>query len=95
MLSKWLSKRKFQDKEEKMTINIEKEENIKTTRLIPVPLWNKFHQWPPIGGLRHLIFNARFNGFDMVIKRAGRRVLIDEQAFFKWVEKQNHSQERK
>ena len=64
------------------------------TRLIPVPLWNKFHQWPPIGGLRHLIFNARFNGFEQVIKRAGRRILIDEQAFFRWVEKQNPIREK-
>lgn len=58
-------------------------------RLIPVPKWNDYHQWPPQGGLRHLIFHAKTNGFDRVIKRAGRRVLIDEQAFFEWVEMQN------
>lgn len=58
-------------------------------RLIPVPEWPKVHAWPPLGGLRHLIFNAKSNGFDAVIKRAGRRVLIDEAAFFEWVEKQN------
>ena len=65
------------------------------TRLIPVPKWNNYHQWPPVGGLRHLIFNARFNGFESVIKRAGRRVLIDEQAFFKWIEKKNPTEGRK
>lgn len=58
-------------------------------RLIPVPDWPKVHAWPPLGGLRHLIFNAKSNGFDAVIKRAGRRVLIDEAAFFQWVERQN------
>ena len=59
------------------------------TRYIPVPKWNDHHEWPPIGGLRHLIFNAEKNGFDAVIKRCGRRVLIDEAAFFLWIEEQN------
>ncbi len=58
-------------------------------RLIPVTKWPERHEWPPIGGLRHLIFNARTNGFDKVIKRCGRRVLIDEKAFFVWLDNQN------
>jgi hypothetical protein len=45
------------------------------TRLIPVPDWNKYHAWPPKGGLRHLIFNADTNGFKTAFKRVGRRVL--------------------
>jgi hypothetical protein len=60
---------------------------------IPVPEWNEYHEWPPIGGLRHLIFHAATNGFNKVVKRVGRRVLIDEAAFFDWVEAQNSSQE--
>lgn len=59
------------------------------TKLIPVTKWNEHHQWPPIGGLRHLIFFADKNGFDKVIRRCGRRVLIDEVAFFQWMEAQN------
>lgn len=58
-------------------------------RLIPVTQWTDYHSWPKIGGLRHLIFNANSNGFDQVIKRVGRRILIDEQAFFTWVDAQN------
>ena len=58
-------------------------------RVIPVTEWNKYHSWPPQGGLRHLIFNANTNGFNAVVKRAGRRVLIDEQAFFEWLDRQN------
>ncbi len=58
------------------------------TRLIPVPEWPKQHSWPPIGGLRHLIFHARTNGFNNVLRRVGRRVLIDEAAFFEWVSSQ-------
>lgn len=59
-----------------------------TTRLIPANNWPQHHEWPPIGGLRHLIFHARTNGFAAAIRRVGRRVLIDEQAFFEWVRQQ-------
>lgn len=57
------------------------------SRLIPANEWPRFHAWPPIGGLRHLIFFAHENGFDAVVRRVGRRVLLDEQAFFVWVDK--------
>ena len=62
-----------------------------TRKLIPVVRWNLVHEWPPIGGLRHLIFHAQTNGFTHAIRRVGRRVLIDETAFFEWVEKQGVS----
>lgn len=57
-------------------------------QLIPVTHWNLRHPWPPIGGLRHLIFFAETNGFNKVVRRIGRRVLIDEAAFFDWVDSQ-------
>lgn len=60
-------------------------------RLIPVTEWGRHHSWPPLGGLRHLIFHAQSNGFDRVVKRAGRRVLIDEAKFFEWVDAQNET----
>ncbi len=53
-------------------------------RLIPVTEWNNHHSWPPPGGLRWLVFNEQLNGFDRVVLRVGRRVLIDEAAFFEW-----------
>ena len=56
-----------------------------STRFIPVPKWPEFHSWPPIGGLRHLIFHAETNGFKECLVRAGRRILIDEAAFFNWL----------
>ena len=59
------------------------------TRLIPLTDWPKHHAWPPLGGLRHLVFHAKNNGFDRVIKRISRRILIDEAAFFRWVEQNN------
>ncbi|MCO5110486.1 MAG: hypothetical protein M9929_06535 [Burkholderiaceae bacterium] len=61
------------------------------TRLIPLTDWNQYHAWPPIGGLRHLVFFERTNGFDKVVRRVGRRVLIDEASFFAWVDSNNGS----
>lgn len=58
-------------------------------RLIPLADWSKFHNWPPTGGLRYLVFNEKTNGFSSVIRRVGKRVLISESDFFEWVENQN------
>jgi hypothetical protein len=58
-------------------------------KLIPLTEWPKYHSWPPIGGLRHLVFYAAENGFNSVVRRVGKRVLLDEQAFFSWVSKLN------
>lgn len=59
-------------------------------RYIPVPSWNDHYDWPRIGGLRNLIFNRKTNGLDQfgVVKKVGKRVLIDEAAFFAWIEGQ-------
>ena len=59
------------------------------TKLIPVTKWNNHHEWPTEAGLRYYIFNAEFNGFNKVMKRVGRRILIDETQFFDWVEEKN------
>jgi hypothetical protein len=65
---------------------------ISSTRLLTVKQWTETHAWPPLGGLRHLIFFSKSNGFDAVIRRVGRRVLIDETAFFDWVRQSNIDQ---
>jgi len=59
------------------------------TKLIPVTKWNNHHEWPTEAGLRYYIFNAEFNGFNKVMKKVGRRILIDETKFFDWVEEKN------
>ncbi len=56
-------------------------------RLIPLSKWNEYHDYPSVSGLRHLVFFAKDNGFDIVLKRIGKRIYIDEQAFFSWVDK--------
>lgn len=72
--------------------NIIKNQSLKSSlcRLIPIVDWPKFHCWPPIGGLRHLNFYKETNGFDKVVKKIGKRVLIDEQKFFEWVDEKNN-----
>ena len=54
-------------------------------KLIPVTKWNDHHEWPPPGGMRHLIFYAKTNGFASAFVRVGRRVLVDEPRFFECV----------
>ena len=61
--------------------------------LYTVKSWSEKFNWPTESGLRYLVFNQHQNGFDSVIRRVGRRVLIHEQAFFEWVEK--HAQKKK
>lgn len=56
-----------------------------STRLIPLVRWPEFHPYPSISSLRWMVFHAQSSGFEAVIKRVGRKVLIDEQAFFDWV----------
>ena len=65
------------------------EESDQPLRLIPVTEWNKYYSYPKVSTLRHLIFHSEKNGFDKVVRRIGRRVLINEQAFFQWVEEEN------
>lgn len=38
--------------------------------------------------IRWLIFNETSNGFSMCIRRIGRRVIIDAEAFEQWVASQ-------
>lgn len=68
-------------------------ENIKTAQLLTVNQFVEKHQFATFGGLRHLIFYANTNGFSKVIKRIGRRILLDENAFFEWVEENNQNKE--
>ena len=58
--------------------------------LLPVKKFVEKHDsFATNGGMRHLIFNKETNGFKKVIKKIGRRVLIDEDEFFEWVKENN------
>lgn len=60
-------------------------------RLIPLTDWHQHHPWPPIGGLRHMMFNRKRLGFGNAFIKCGRRVLIDEAEFFQCVRNGGHA----
>jgi len=61
-------------------------------RLIPLTEWHKHHEWPPQGGLRHLMFHRESNGFARAFVKCGRRVLVNEAEFFNCVTRNgNHA----
>ena len=58
---------------------------------LSVQQFTKKHQAFTVGGMRSLIFNEATNGLKQsgAIIRIGRKVLIDENLFFCWVQSQN------
>lgn len=58
------------------------------TRFIPVERWvSSGHLFPANEHeLRYLLRNREKNGLNSAVLRVGRRLLIDEQAFIKWIE---------
>jgi len=69
------------------------EQTINIRRLIPLTTWPNHHNYPPLGQLRALVFNAKTNGFERCIRRVGKRILIDEAEYFAWVDSQKFNQE--
>lgn len=55
--------------------------------LLTVKSFCRKHDWPE-GGLRHLIFHKP-DGFENCIRRVGRKILISEREFFRWVDSIN------
>lgn len=51
--------------------------------------WEEYHPWPPKGGIRHLVHNHKEKNFTNCFKKAGGVILIDEDAFFEWVEEED------
>lgn len=57
--------------------------------LLTVRQFSRKHPAFSEGGLRHKIFYGEETGFSRCIRRFGRKVLIDENAFFQWLDEQN------
>jgi hypothetical protein len=55
------------------------------TRFIPLVKWPEFHAYPTLGGLRWLAFTNRDGFRDQCIRSVGRRLLVDEAAFLRWI----------
>ncbi len=60
-----------------------------TLQLLTVKDFARRHSWP-IGGLRHLLF-YRPDNFERCVLRVGRKVLIDEAEFFRWIRDVNQA----
>ena len=61
------------------------------TRHIPVATFDKYHPWPTPQSLRNRIHAAKRGtdpNFLNCIKKVGGRVLVDEQAFLRWLNDQ-------
>lgn len=60
-------------------------------RLFTIKQFAAKHPAFPEGGLRNRVFHAKSNGLEEAgaILRNGRRVLIDEERFFFWLQEQN------
>ena len=60
--------------------------------LLTVKQFAKKHPAFSEAALRSFIFQAgsvvKPNGFEVAVRRVGRRVLIDEKTFFEWIEAQ-------
>lgn len=61
-----------------------------TRRLIPLTDWPDYHPWPSVSALRHYRFQSRtdpaYAAWRRVFRSVGRRVLVDETAFFEIVD---------
>ncbi len=57
--------------------------------LLTVAQFCERHPFATEGSIRALIFHGPENGFDKVVRRINRRVLIDEAAFFVWLDARN------
>lgn len=56
----------------------------KTSRMIYLSEWDKYHTKPTISAMRNLICRRKENGFDAVVSKDGKLWLIDEQKYFEW-----------
>ena len=60
-------------------------------RYIPIVKWTKYHDWPTLGGIRGIMKQSASNGSEKAFKRIGRKILVDETEFFKWMETQQNA----
>lgn len=62
-------------------------------RLIPLVQFNRYYPDPTPSALRWLLFR-NIDGFAQCVVRRGRRILIDEAAYFKWLRERNGNKEQ-
>lgn len=58
---------------------------IKQKSFLTMKQWLAKHQAIPEGGIRHLIFTNKDNFNSRVVKKLGRKILLDEEAFLDFI----------
>ena len=58
------------------------------TRLVTCKAFLQDRDWPTPSSLRYYIFFNKYNFADRCVKRIGRKVLIDVEAFENWLQEQ-------
>jgi hypothetical protein len=59
-------------------------------RILTVPQFCQRHPAFTPGGIRWLLFHRTTNGLDHAVVRLGRRILLDEDKFFQWLDRQQN-----
>ncbi len=67
---------------------MENQTNVPTgpPRLLSVTQFCERYEWATVGGIRHLLFNRETNGFNKCVVRLGRKILLNEEAVFAWLQ---------
>lgn len=62
-------------------------------RYIQLSEWDKHHQYPSTTQFRYLLQKnkGKDSGLGKVVKKIGGKILVNETAFFDWIEKQDYA----
>ncbi len=58
----------------------------KTKNFLTIKQWLKKYEAIPEGGIRHIIFIDKDNFNAKVVKKVGRKILLDEEEFLNWID---------
>ena len=60
--------------------------HLNTNNFLTLKQWLQRYQAIPEGGIRHLIFTNKDNFNNRVVKKLGRKILLDELAFLSYID---------
>lgn len=73
------------------SIDMSQAEKHTSKNYLSLKQWLNKYQAIPEGGIRHLIFTNKDNFTAKVVKKIGRKILLDEEAFLNYIDA--HSKE--
>jgi hypothetical protein len=65
------------------------------TRYIPITRWPEYHPYPTVSGMRYLRFHQKELGYTSAFVRLNKRILVDEQEFFRILRSQQGEPNKK